>query len=312
MSKECKQCCLLEGIILNREILIQPYMSCDPFDKRITINDQGVCQLCEEYNKNFNEQFVREELQQFLDLPTTSEEYDAIVSFSGGKDSASALYLAVEKFGLKAIAFLYDNGFIPASVQDRAQRFCDKLGVPLKIVRNPLYDLFLQGMTFDQKTNEWSNPVPKDLCRFCCQKFFSAVLQFAKSEHINRVITGLNTYISLETKCSSIFVNSESWLIALPYAMRLTVEGQKKLLQEMQWEDIRIEGYTSNCLVPGFTNGFFKKAYGCTMDIAYLAKEVRSGYMTKEGLKVHQEKDLAADIPHQAISDFLKDAKSRE
>ncbi|MBU6197671.1 MAG: hypothetical protein KGO93_08925 [Cyanobacteria bacterium REEB446] len=74
------------------------------------------------------------------------------------------------------------------------------------------------------------------------------------------------------------------------------------------WYEINFKGYTSNCLIPGFTEGFCSSKDGYSFDTAYLAKEKRSGYFAnaEKLFTDFREPKIMSATDHQAITDFLK------
>ncbi|AJQ96548.1 hypothetical protein [Gynuella sunshinyii] len=101
---------------------------------KIKFDEQGVCNYCRKEDKDSyqNDQFIAEARQRietlFSERPRNSE-YDAIVCYSGGKDSTYTLQLAVEKYGLKVLAFTLDNGFISRVAFKNINKVVDALNV---------------------------------------------------------------------------------------------------------------------------------------------------------------------------------------
>ena len=58
-----------------------------------------------------------------------TKKYDAIVAFSGGKDSVYTLHLVKEVYGLRPLAVTGDNGFITKRAKKNMKSMIDKLGV---------------------------------------------------------------------------------------------------------------------------------------------------------------------------------------
>lgn len=62
-----------------------------------------------------------------------SAKYDCLVPISGGKDSTYALYRLVETYGMRPLAFHYDNGFIDEQASRNLKKAVEHLGVDLVI-----------------------------------------------------------------------------------------------------------------------------------------------------------------------------------
>ncbi|WP_371591202.1 hypothetical protein [Streptomyces sp. NBC_00470] len=78
---------------------------------------------------------------------------DAVVLYSGGKDSSWMLKELAKRPGLRVVAWMLDQGYqSPAAIRN-AERLCDSLGVELVISkppRDPMDTLFRLGFTADE------------------------------------------------------------------------------------------------------------------------------------------------------------------
>jgi hypothetical protein len=78
---------------------------------------------------------------------------DAVVLYSGGKDSSWMLKELAARPGLKIVAWMLDQGYQSPSAIRNAEKLCDKLGVELVIARparDPMDTLFRLGFTVDE------------------------------------------------------------------------------------------------------------------------------------------------------------------
>ena len=75
------------------------------FDTRIPniyIGADGLCNMCRTYRANFKSEVLASEVEAFLTTPREpGSDVDAVVAFSGGKDSAVALLLARRQLNLR-------------------------------------------------------------------------------------------------------------------------------------------------------------------------------------------------------------------
>src|SRR5512138_327465 len=128
----------------------------------ITFDSEGVCSHCLSYQKS---EALGEE--RFLEKihSKRGEEYDCVLGISGGKDSSYVAYLAVKKFGLRALAVSYDFPFMVDLARQNIKALCGHLGLELLIVksRNNLeYDLLRNHLTSLAATGTtWGQ------CMFC-------------------------------------------------------------------------------------------------------------------------------------------------
>lgn len=100
---------------------------------RIKFDDQGVCNFCNNELLHSTEQENIEsaivEVEKLFNEARGKTEYDAIVCYSGGKDSTYTLQLAVEKYNLNIFSFTLDNGFISPVAFENIDRVVSKLGI---------------------------------------------------------------------------------------------------------------------------------------------------------------------------------------
>jgi tRNA(Ile)-lysidine synthase TilS/MesJ len=82
----------------------------------ISFDSRGVCNFCQVFKgKEHLEKEKEKYLQKFeelLDKFKNAASYDALMAYSGGKDSTYTLSLLKEKYDLKILALTFDNGFL--------------------------------------------------------------------------------------------------------------------------------------------------------------------------------------------------------
>lgn len=113
----------------------------------ITFNDEGVCCHCQKYRgKEATEEIKQQYEQKFLTLiqqnahsrKKTTNSYDVLMAYSGGKDSTYTMDIFVEKYNLRVLALTFDNNFISHQSFINMANVCDKLGVDHLTIRpNP-------------------------------------------------------------------------------------------------------------------------------------------------------------------------------
>ena len=105
----------------------------------ISFNEEGVCNFCSEYKPlqlTFGKEKLDTAINEVLDR-SKPRAFDAVVPVSGGKDSAYVLYYTVKMLNLKTIAVTYNSGFQSKIAEANVANMCEKLAVPLVIVRPP-------------------------------------------------------------------------------------------------------------------------------------------------------------------------------
>ena len=113
--KRCKRC-----------ILPETFPSID-FDS------EGVCRMCREHSPT---QLLGKEvlLQKLEKYRKSGDQPEAIVAFSGGRDSCFGLHYLVKELGIKPIIFTYDWGMVTDLARRNTARMAQKLGVEHIIV----------------------------------------------------------------------------------------------------------------------------------------------------------------------------------
>ena len=84
----------------------------------ISFDENGICSECHKHERHWAEwksglparQAVLDQLCQ--DARRRHKQFDALVPFSGGKDSTYVLYNATQDLGLHCLAFTLDNGYL--------------------------------------------------------------------------------------------------------------------------------------------------------------------------------------------------------
>ena len=106
--------------------------------ERIVALDNGLCEICQAYIQSDSVVSVKEKEEKYIaENKAISEkisryigkgryQYDALLYFSGGKDSIYLLMQLLEKYkGLRILAFTVDNGFRSAVAKENTQKICE-------------------------------------------------------------------------------------------------------------------------------------------------------------------------------------------
>jgi Fe-S cluster biogenesis protein NfuA len=158
-----------------------------PFQEAF-INQDGECVICHEHRKKWlNKDYVQseEKLIRIFDHykeRNKNKKYDAIVAFSGGKDSAYALYLAKNQYGLRTLAVTGDNGLLTDRAIKNMKMTVDKLGVDHIIISQDHEELKSLYRAYFQKT--------KNFCEICYLTILKSLGQAALEYDVPLMITG--------------------------------------------------------------------------------------------------------------------------
>jgi hypothetical protein len=270
------------------------------FDTRIPniyVGPDGLCNMCMTYRRNFKPEVLAAEFDTFLHTPREPGcSLDAAIAFSGGKDSTASLFMARQRFGMKVVAILIDNGFIPTSVIDNGRRACDRVGVELVIL-----PVFFAPELKRMMEDEFRTAYP---CYRCTDLFHKAITEYCGNHGINRVILGRNWWRWLEPEVRAIrwvrHGNSGKVIqfLSLPFALQMTGSSTEQVLRENDWRPVAIHGNSTNCLIPGLVEFTVYKRLGYHPELNLLSREVISGYLTKAQAKkqLNDVQDLSAKL----------------
>ena len=106
---------------------------------KINFDEQGRCNFCRQKNHAAMTRDIIastvEKIRKLITEKKASGQYDAIMCYSGGKDSTYTLMLAIQKYDLNVLSFTLDNGFISETAFKNIGRIVDRLGVDHVTIR---------------------------------------------------------------------------------------------------------------------------------------------------------------------------------
>lgn len=93
----------------------------------LTFDAQNVCTRCRTF-RPLKRPGLDLLARQFEKAKRKKACYDALVPLSGGKDSSYVLYLARKVYGLRVLAFTFDNGFLAPAARKNIHALTESLG----------------------------------------------------------------------------------------------------------------------------------------------------------------------------------------
>ena len=165
----------------------------DTSDSKITFDERGWCDYCQNFNENLKPNWHSDERGLAEIMPTierikregANREHDCLIGISGGLDSSYVTYVAKEKFGLRPLMFHCDAGWNSDLGVSNIQKIIEGMGLDLvtEVVNwEEMKDL--QRAFF--KSQVPFVDAPQDLA------LFSAIYNFAAKNDFKYVITGGN------------------------------------------------------------------------------------------------------------------------
>ncbi len=313
---------------------------------KITFDDNGVCSFCNDQmyistdKKRIEEGIMA--VNNLFDESRSKGEYDAIVCYSGGKDSTYTLKLAVEKYKLNVLSFTLDNGFISDTAFRNIEKVVSKLGVD-HITYRPSYT-FMKNLFKVSSTLPIYNP--KTLtrisanCNSCISIVNMTALKFAIEKDIPFILAGFtlgqipsntiyykNNYAFFKESRGPVLQKLKDQLgndvskymelnekllgdgksyphnINLLCLEEISEDEIVEQIKPLGWEaPADVDGCSTNCKINTFNNYVHIKKYGYSPYELELSHLIRNGFLTRD-----EALKKLADQPQDQIEDAKKE-----
>ncbi len=294
----------------------------------ITFDDNGICNHCHQEESTLAKRDVKmaEYRQKLDDLIETARDkapaYDAIIAYSGGKDSSYTLKLLKERYGLRIIALTLDNHFVAPAAWDNIKAVTDNLGVDCISFR-PSWPLMKTLFSLTAKEDIFSAATllrASSICTACIGIVKSLALKTALEMSIPLVAFGwspgqapiqsaiMKTNASMIKQTQKAFASGLPTDLALPFASYLLPiayydsyktsfpynihplaffdydeEKIKVELEEIGWRlPTNTDTNSTNCLLNAFANHCHLERHKFHPYVWEIANMVRQGVMTRE------------------------------
>lgn len=293
---------------------------------RIKFDEQGVCNFCRDELLYSTEQeqidIAKIEITKLFDDYRGKAEYDAILCYSGGKDSTYTLKLAVEKYKLNILAFTLDNGFISPCAFKNIEKVVSRLGVD-QITYRPSYKFMTSLFRLSSLETIYN---PKTLmrisanCNSCITIVNITALKYALEKEIPFILAGFtlgqipsntiyykNNYDFFRESRKpfldkfkahlgnevSRYMEIDDSLIKrsgfYPYNINLlTLENitESEIIEKilpLGWEKPgNVDGCSTNCLINSFNNHIHQKKFGYSPYELELSHLIRKNLISRE------------------------------
>ena len=305
-----------------------------------SIDSSGLCRYCRDWknkdsyeNKQQEKKIEFEKLLESVGKNSAKREYDAILAYSGGKDSTYSLYLAREIYKLNVLAITFDNCFLSPRAFDNVNSVVTKLGVD-HITVKPSFE-FMKKIILFSLENEF-HPTralerASSICNSCMAFTRFILLRHAIERNASFIIYGWSP--GQAPLNSAIFKNSSSYLRMLQSRLLPTfvsvggTEANDYFLQEEHFKhkefpynvnlliflpydeekiyhDISRFGWkaptdtdsnSTNCLLNSFANLAHRQRHGYNPYAMEMATLVRMGIITIEEARDRLAKESPTD-----------------
>jgi len=291
----------------------------------IEFNEEGVCNFCrDKLQVTSDEEAIaraKEKIEEMISLKRGGSRYDALMCYSGGKDSTYTLMLAVQKYGLKVLSFTLDNGFLSSGALDNINRVVDTLGVDQVTVR-PSASFFrsvIKASALNEIFNDRALVRISSGCHACISLVNITAQTFALEKEIPFILAGFTlgqipangvmyktNYRFLQQSRETALNNLRAHVgdevdayygireslidtvTSYPYTMNLlclediTEAGIVSAIEPLGWQRPGdVDGCSSNCRLNTFNNDIHQKKYGYSPYELELSHLIRKGLMTR-------------------------------
>ncbi len=150
----------------------------------IMFDDKGACNVCNNIKVKESVDWGQRkvELGELIEEYRGKNDYDCLVPFSGGKDSAWTLYYLVKYYKVKPLVVRFDHGFLRPNIEENTKRVLRKLGVD--------FHHFTPNWNVVKKLMLQSFLEKGDFCWHCHTGIFSYPMQVAIRYNVPLIFWG--------------------------------------------------------------------------------------------------------------------------
>jgi tRNA(Ile)-lysidine synthase TilS/MesJ len=290
----------------------------------VNFDDEGVCNYCRDFRGVENQEKkkikYKKKFEDLLDKVKGKSAHDALMSYSGGKDSTYVLTLLKEEYGLNVLALTFDHGFLPEQTLRNIRNVCERIGTD-HIIFKPNFEVMRKIFRESAKRNIFSEKTltrASSICNSCISFVKFGALRFAVEKSIPLIAFGWSPGQIPIT--SSIMKNNPQMVEVTQkaaYEPLFEIAGNKinpfflepghftgayefpynvSPLAFLEYDETKIfakmdrigwrapqniDANTTNCLLNSFANKIHMDRYGFHPYVFELAKLVREGYMER-------------------------------
>lgn len=241
------------------------------------IDGRPLCRECQDFLAHKpDKKKIRKELDDLMKKVDR-----AILGFSGGKDSAVALYLAKEHYGVDVEAVMVDNGFIAKEAIENAKRVAAHLNVPLTILHHDYSDIFRNALLKAQSP-----------CRTCSRRTMEKLRKYALGKGVKYILTGHEIPFGHHP-----YRHLKGGILQIRLLSLMSERERFEILKNLPFEFPELHGYTTNCLIIGPALERYYERRGYSFETRRIAALVRYGLMDRErALKKVKKPEVPVEI----------------
>ncbi len=188
----------------------------------ISFDSDGVCSVCAEFaaqgrSTDSTMRLSGNLLRTIESCRGKNPRYDAVVAYSGGKDSTFLLYVLKEQFDLRLLAVTFDNGYISDACYANMRKIVDGLHVDHTIIKyrqDHLNAIFLES-ALSAIYPEHLTKFGSGVCISCIRMVMTAALRIAIEKKLPMVMLGNSPGQVIRSEDELIFQDNK-----IPFALR--------------------------------------------------------------------------------------------
>ncbi len=311
----------------------------------IGFDENGVCDFCRDEKLVVTEQKIidqsRKRVTELINSEKGKASYDAVMCYSGGKDSTYTLMVAVKKYGLKVLSFTLDNTFIAPEAFANINKVVDALGVDQLTIRPSarFFRSVIKACSLYPVYNSKTLIRISSGCNACISMVNNMALRLALEKKVPFILAGFtlgqipanaiiykNNYKFLqESREKSLNTLKEhvgdavtdyycideellSQIKSYPYNINLfcledkTEDEVVASIKPLGWKrPIDVDGCSSNCRLNTFNNHVHQAAFGYSPYELELSHLIRKGQITRDEA-LHKINDQ----PEEQLKDIIE------
>ncbi len=288
----------------------------------ITIDDEGICNVCRDFDKKYDEKKLDEELEFLKTFITDEDEVNSMVALSGGKDSSAMLY-TVKELGFKPLAFTFLIGYniLTDSLKRKIKRVCKNIDVKHEYIDMLPYVTEVDRECFKLTAEMYDKPVTKETkdefkniyfegrkhystkdqtvmpfvrpCQICRKIAIRAYFEEALKHNVRILFVGINEWTGLSNNTYTAirelkpFPDRPSvFIVHLPFLIHRRLDDLEEILDKIGWKkevgDHKVDTGGSACMIARIAESKSTDMLGFNIDEARLSREVTAGFLDKE------------------------------